>query len=90
MLPLQATRPYLLARRFILAYTLTSLHKSIHLSPFYFPSSIFSSSLTPPSPLLDIIALVKPPRSAPKPFYFPTGVHAHISPTTSLNFCVLD
>ena len=90
MLPLQATRPYLFTHRFILAYALTLLHKSVHLLPFYFPSSIFSSSLTPPSPLLDIIALVKPPRSAPKPFYFPTGVRAHISPATSLNFCILD
>ena len=90
MLPLQATRTYLLARRFILAYASTLSHKSVHLSLFYFPSSIFSSSLMPPSPLLDIIALVKPPRSAPKPFYSPTSIRAHISPTTSLNFRVLD
>jgi len=42
MLPLQATRPYLLARRFILARASTLLHKSILLSLFYSPSSIFS------------------------------------------------
>ena len=90
MLPLRATRPRLFARRFILAYASTSSHKSVHLSPFYFPSSIFSSSLTPLSPLLDIIALVKSPHSALKPFYFPTGVRIYTSPTTSLNFRILD
>jgi hypothetical protein len=42
MLPLRATRPRLLARRFILARTLTSLYKSVLLLPFYSPSSIFS------------------------------------------------
>ena len=52
MLPLQATRPRLLARRFILARASTLLYKSVHLLPFYFPSSIFSSSLTPRIPLI--------------------------------------
>jgi hypothetical protein len=41
MLPLQATRPRLLARRFILARASTSSHKSVLLLPFYSPSSIF-------------------------------------------------
>ena len=36
------TRPCLLARRFILARALTSLHKSVLHLPFYSPSSIFS------------------------------------------------
>ena len=42
MLPLRATRPRLLARRFILARASTLLHKSVLHSPFYSPSSIFS------------------------------------------------
>jgi len=42
MLPLRATRPRLLARRFILAYASTSSHKSVLLLPFYSPSFIFS------------------------------------------------
>ena len=39
---MRATRPRLLARRFILACASTSSHKSVLYSPFYSPSSIFS------------------------------------------------
>jgi hypothetical protein len=42
MLPLRATRPHLLARRFILARALTLSYKSVLLLPFYSRSSIFS------------------------------------------------
>jgi hypothetical protein len=42
MLPLRATRPRLLARRFILARASTLLYKSVLLLPFYSRSSIFS------------------------------------------------
>ena len=42
MLPLWATRPRLLARRFILARASTLLYKSVLLLPFYSCSSIFS------------------------------------------------
>jgi len=47
MLSLRATRPRLLARRFILARTLTSSNKIALLLPFYSPSSISLSSLIP-------------------------------------------
>ena len=64
MFPLQVTRPYLLARRFILAYTSTLLYKSILLLPFYSPSSIFSflpNTAHPPyqilSPQFNLLAL---------------------------------
>jgi len=63
MFPLQATRPRLLARRFILARALTLLHKSVLYLPFYSPSSTFSfltNAAHPPywilSPWLSLLA----------------------------------
>ena len=64
MLPLRATRPRLLARRFILAHTSTLSHKSVLLLPFYSFSSIFSflpNTAHPPhwilSPRFNLLAL---------------------------------
>jgi len=90
MLPLRATRPHLLARHFILACVLTLSYKNVLILPFYSPSSIFFSSLMLCTPLLDIIAIIKSPRSAPKLFYSPISVYTHISFTTSFNFYILD
>ena len=64
MLSLRAKRPRLLARHFILAYTLTLLHKSALLLPFHSLFSIFSllpNTAYPPywilSPRLNLLAL---------------------------------
>ena len=78
MFPLRATRPRLLARRFILARALTSLHKNVLHSLFYSPSSIFSflynAAYTPYWILSPQLSLLAPPLS----HFTPLLVSAHM------------
>jgi len=78
MFPLQATRPRLLARRFILARASTLLHKSVLHLPFYSSSSTFSFLPNAAHPpywiLLPRLSLLAPPLS----YFTPPSASAHM------------
>ena len=90
MFPLQATRPYLLARRFILAYASTLLHKSVLYSPFYFSSSTFSFLPNAAHPpywiLLPWLSLLAPPLSHFTPLLASAHMQALPLPLISISW----